>query len=428
MPFKRAFPAILILFTNALGATLVIPILPLLAVEMFGATILQAVLLESSYYAAKLIAAPVLGRLSDQHGRRPILLISQAGTLFSFLLFLSALPIGQLVEANWPAWGISGGLLMLYIARIFDGATGGNTTVARAYITDVTSQENHAQAFGWLSATLGIGFVIGPAVGGLLAAQYGLLAPFYAGAAVSIIALILGWFLLNETLPDPQSSSKIPSNASFWLGVKSALQQPAFGKLLSIGFLSTLCFAALAPIFVLYVNDIFFPGDVDAASISSFVGFLYTVVGLTLAITQVGLIKPLVTFFGEIRLIQISQVGMIVSFLVIPLATSRWVFLGLLIPFVIFYAVLEPNLQALLAASAPVGKQGELFGIYQSVLSFSDLVGPLWAGIVFQQLSPQAVWWVAAAILLPAVGVAMLLRTKALVLILKTSKELAHES
>lgn len=427
MPFKRSFPAILILFTNALGATLVIPILPLLAVDTFGATILQAVLLESSYYGAKLIAAPILGRFSDRHGRRPILLLSQAGTLLSFVLFLSALPVGRLIEGAVPAWGISGGLLMLYVARIFDGATGGNTTVARAYITDVTTRENHAQAFGWLSATLGIGFVIGPAAGGLLAGQFGLMAPFVAGTIVSAMALVLAWFLLNESRQVDPNSTKIKSNGSFIRGVRSALQQPAFGKLLSIGFLSTLCFAALAPIFVLYVNEVFFTGEIDAAAVSSFVGFLYTIVGITLAVTQAGLIKPLVAFFGEIRLIQISQIGMIVSFLLIPLATSRWIFLGLLIPFVLFYGVLEPNLQALLAASTPTGKQGELFGIYQSVLSFSDLLGPLWAGLVFQQISPQAVWWTAAVILVPAVAVAMLLRTRALILTLQSAKELVHE-
>lgn len=427
MPFKRSFPAILILFTNALGATLVIPILPLLAVEKFGATILQAVLLESSYYGAKLIAAPLLGRLSDRIGRRPVLILSQWGTFFSFLLFLSAFPAGRVVEGLWPTLGVSGGLLMLYAARIFDGFTGGNTTVARAYIADVNGQENQAQAFGWLSATLGIGFVIGPALGGIVASQFGLMAPFFLGAVVSAVALILAWFLLNESRPFLKNSVIIPS-ASFWQRVKISFRRPAFAKIILIGFLSTLCFSALSPIFVLYVNEVFFPGAVNAAEVSRFVGFLYTAVGLTLAITQIGLIKPLVNFFGEIRLIQISQFGMIVSFVIIPLIKTPWMFLLILIPFVIFYAVLEPNIQALLVLSGSPHNQGEVFGIYQSILSVSDLMGPLWAGLVFQQIAPQAVWFVAAVILLPALTLAVFLNTPSIILRLKMAKELAHES
>ncbi|MDJ0753686.1 MAG: MFS transporter [Ardenticatenaceae bacterium] len=409
MSLKRSLPAIVILFTNALGATLVIPILPLLALESFGATVLQAILLESSYYGAKLLAAPILGRLSDQYGRRPILILSQAGTFFSFLLFIAALPIGQLIEQALPYSFINGGLLMLYLARMFDGATGGNTTVAKAYITDVTAQEDHAQAFGWLSATLGIGFVIGPAVGGLLASSWGLLSPFYAGAAVSAVALILAWLLLSETRPvDDKTFNK--NTLPFWNSFKTVVRQPTFAKILIIGLLSTLCFAALSPTFVLYVNEVIFPGNVDPAEVSRFVGFLYTIVGLTLAITQIAFIKPLVTIVGEQRLVQISQIGMIFSFLLIPIARSPYLFLGLLVPFVIFYAILEPNLQALLAQTGPKEKQGESFGLYQSVLSVSDLLGPLWAGIVFQQISPQAVWWGAAVILLPAMAVAMFLR------------------
>src|SRR5687768_12444029 len=162
MDRRRLFPIILIVFTNILGAGVILPILPLYAEGRFAGTILQITMLSTLFFGAQFIAAPVLGRLSDQIGRRPVLILSQVGTVISFILFIVAGPVGTQIDALGLDLRISGGMLMLYIARILDGITGGNITTAQAYVSDITPQEHRAQALGLIQAAFGVGFIFGP--------------------------------------------------------------------------------------------------------------------------------------------------------------------------------------------------------------------------------------------------------------------------
>ena len=177
MNTRRLLPIFVIVFTNILGAGVILPILPLVAEGQFGATALQATMLASAYFAAQFIAAPWLGRLSDRYGRRPVLIVSQIGTILSFVLFSLAAPLGEVLDSAGLTLAISGGLIILYLARILDGITGGNITTAQAYITDVSTPETRAQSLGLISAAFSLGFIFGPAFGGLLAG-YSLVAPF----------------------------------------------------------------------------------------------------------------------------------------------------------------------------------------------------------------------------------------------------------
>ena len=394
MDVKRLTPALVIVFANLIGATIILPILPLFAVDQLGGTPFQAVLLDTAYYGAKFVAAPFLGRWSDRYGRRPILILSQLGTVFSFVLFILALPLGRILDGTGLSLGLSGGLIMLYVARLLDGATGGNTIIAQAYVSDITNDDNRTQALGLLAASLGVGFIFGPAVGGFLAARWGMMAPFFGGAVIAAAALLLTIAMLQESLPVEKRTSHQKHHQQDSAGRK-ALANPSFLLILTIGFIVTLCFAAISPTFALYADRVLFAEISDTATISRNVGVMFTIMGLTAAITQGLLIKPLVKRLGERRLVVVGLFALLSSSLLIPLTVNPSLF-------VFGYGLIDPTLQALIARFGQADTRGQLLGTYQSALSLAYIVGPIWAGFVFERIAPQAVWWGTAVLFVPA--------------------------
>ena len=408
MDFKRLTPALVIVFANLIGATIILPILPLFAVDQLGGTPFQAVLLDTAYYGAKFVAAPFLGRWSDRYGRRPILILSQVGTVFSFVLFILALPLGRLIDGTGLSLGLSGGLLMLYAARLLDGATGGNTIIAQAYVSDITNDDNRTQALGLLAASLGVGFIFGPAIGGFLAAQWGMMAPFFGGAVIAAAALMLTIAMLQESLPlenRTQSQGHQPRRS---IG-RQALTNPSFMLILIIGFIATLSFAAISPTFALYADRVLFTEISDAAIIYRNVGLMFMVMGLTAAVTQGLLIKPLVKRLGERRLVVVGQLALLTSSFLIPFTANPALFVAGLLPFVFGYGLIDPALQALIARFGQAATRGQLLGTYQSGLSLAYIVGPIWAGFVFERIAPQAVWWGTAVLFVPALILSLIL-------------------
>lgn len=404
MSQKHILPVIALLLANSLAATLVLPILPLVAVSQFGASVFQALLLETCYYGAKLVAAPVLGRSSDRRGRRPILLLSQTGTVIAFTLFIVAHSAGRHVP---PILGLNSGLIILYVARLLDGVTAGSSTVAKAYVADVVPENGRSQVLGWMSATLGIGFIFGPITGGLLSAQFGLLAPFVAAGTLTFAALVGSTLILQESLQPRTAAHK--QAAVTKLSLPRIFQQTIFVRITAMGFLATLCFSAISAIFVLYINAIFFTNAADLSAASRFAGLAFTIIGLTLAVTQIFLIKPLVKKYGETAVIQFSQVSMVVTFAAIPFVTNRTLFLLLSIPFVFVYGLLEPNLQAIVSRTNDKIR-GQLFGLYQSTLSGADLLGPVWVALAFESISPQSVWWLSAVLMFLGFAISLTFR------------------
>lgn len=406
MDKKLLLPVVIVSLTNGLGATMINPILPLYAVDQLGGTIFQATLLATAYFAAKFVAAPILGRMSDNFGRRPLLIISQAGTMFSFILFIFALPLGQSIDGMGLALGMSGGLIMLYIARILDGATGGNSSIARAYVADISRGKRRTQALGLLSASQAVGLIIGPAVGGLLAIQFGLVSPFVGGAIMAAGALLLIVVMLIESLPAEKRHNNNHSKRN-GMTSRQILDNPALMLVFAISFTGTLCFAAITPIFALYADRVLFPQTSDPALVGRNVGLIFMLLGLVLVITQGVLLKPLVDYLGERKLIAIAQLTMALTFLTIPLSTNPIVITIVLVPFTVAYGVSGPSLQALVTHFGEAQVQGQLLGAYESLLSLAFLSAPIWAGYVFDYVSPQAIWWVGAAILAPAFVLAL---------------------
>lgn len=225
----------IIVFIDLLGFSLILPLLPFYA-EIFGASPFLVGLLVASYAAAQLIGAPVLGRMSDRFGRRPVLLISLVGTFIGFLLL-----------------GFANSLWMLFASRLLDGFTGGNISVAQAYITDITDESNRARGLGLLGAAFGLGFIIGPAAGGLLSV-YGFAVPAFAAAGVSLISILGVIFFLPESLTTEaraQLAEKTKQEFSF-KNLWATLNRPRVGPLFHIRFFYGLAFSTFQTIFPLY--------------------------------------------------------------------------------------------------------------------------------------------------------------------------------
>lgn len=406
---KRLFPILLIVFTNILGAGVIIPILPLYAEGVFGGTILQITLLSTAFFGAQFFAAPFLGRLSDRYGRRPILMFSQMGTVAAFVLFIFAETIGVAIDRLELTLPLTGGMLMLYVARTLDGITGGNLTTAQAYISDITSERDRAQGLGLLQAAFGLGFIFGPAFGGVLS-SYGSVVPFIGAAIITTITLLLTTFTLEESLrPDERRrQASEPRIASFRL----VRGQRALANVLIIGFLAASAFAALPATFALFADHVLF-ADVEPGSPKQlYIGLLLTWNGFARVITQVALLRPLVKRLGERRLLLLGEISWMAAFLSIALARNPIMAGFALAVYAFGLGVSEPNLQSLTTRFGREGLRGQLLGLYQSARSLALIFGPIWAGIVFDRISPRAVYFAGAGIMAIAVLFAVLLITQ----------------
>jgi DHA1 family tetracycline resistance protein-like MFS transporter len=386
--WRRLFPILLIIFTNILGSGVILPILPLYAEGQFGGTILQVTLLSTAYFAAQFLAAPILGRLSDQHGRRPVLMISQMGTVVAFILFIFAAPLGRIIESWGLSLPITGGMVMLYVARILDGVTGGNITTAQAYVSDVTTEEDRAHGLGLLQGAFGVGFIFGPAFGGVLA-NYGPVIPFIGAAIITTGTLLLTTFMLQESLPPGERTSP-EARQRYRVPFRKVLQEHALLTLLAVSFFVTLAFSALPATFALYAERVLFP-DADPNRVQLYIGLMLAFNGFMSVLTQIRVLQPLVVRWGEQRLLIVGTATLAAAmFAIVPLHTALLVTL-LFAPLAFGQGVTQPSLQSLVTRFGARQSGGQLLGLYQSSRSLALIFGPVWAGYAFDAISPQAV-------------------------------------
>ena len=373
---KRLYPILLIVFTNILGSGVILPILPLYAEGQFGGTILQITLLSTSYFAAQFVAAPWLGRLSDRIGRRPVLMVSQFGTVLAFLLFILAGPLGRAIDGLGLAVPMSGGMIMLYIARILDGITGGNITTAQATISDLTTQEERAQGLGLLQAAFGVGFIFGPSFGGLLS-TLGPVAPFIGATIITLGTLLLTALTLEELLP-PEERTAGEARSRSTRSVREALAKPGLVAVLVVGFLSALAFSALPSTFALFADRVLFPDVVEPGRVQSLIGLMLTFNGLMRVVTQFVLLRPLIQRLGERRLVLVGVLSLMVAFLGVANATNAILVTAYFAPYAIGQGVNEPSLQSLTTRFSSERTRGGLLGLYQSARSLALIAGPVW--------------------------------------------------
>jgi len=348
-------------FIDLVGFGIVIPVLPYYAEgTKFGATPTQVGLLFASYSVMQLVFSPVLGRLSDKYGRRPILLMSLLGTAIGFLIL-----------------GFATTLWMLFVGRIIDGISGGNISTAQAYIADVTTKENRAKGMGLIGAAFGLGFVFGPAIGGILS-RWGVNVPFLFAGGLAFANAILLYFTLPETVTRDHPARVSAASGRGWQQLVVALREPRLAYVLAIYFLGIVAFSMMTATFSLFMM---FRLGYDAFHN----GWVFAFVGIISAVIQGGLIGKLVKRFGEPLLIIVGALLFSASLFAIPfvtLASGLTALLALGAATAIGQALSAPSLSSLASKTASAGEQGGVLGVMQSVASLARAVGPSLAAVL----------------------------------------------
>jgi MFS transporter, DHA1 family, tetracycline resistance protein len=383
MKNTRLLTIFFIVFVDLLGFSLILPLLPYYA-EQYGATPIVVGLLVASYAAGSLVGAPLLGRLSDCYGRRPILLISVLGTLLGFLILGFADPIGKAL-ASWmaPAFPNTFVLGVLFFARILDGITAGNLTIAQAYISDVTDESNRAQGLGLIGAAFGLGFIIGPAAGGLLS-NYGFNIPALTAAGIAAVNLFLIWTVLPESLTESFRNEMCGrERPAFSLdALLAALHRPVVGPLLMLRVLYGLAFAIFQSVFSLYAAAI----GLSAAT----TGYVLAYVGLLSVIVQAGLIGPLTRRFRENGLI-ITGLWIMTGGLIAWACTGQlWLLFIVLLPLALSGGVLNTVIQSAISKSVSRSEIGGTLGLSVSLESVTRVIAPTLGGVLLQSYGSWA--------------------------------------
>jgi DHA1 family tetracycline resistance protein-like MFS transporter len=340
------------------GASLIIPIIPLFAKDEFGMSPMMITLLISSFYAAQFIGGPILGRWSDKVGRVPILIVSQVGTVLSFVIF-----------------GLAGAVWVLFAARILDGLTGGNIVVAQAYVTDITPKEKRAQALGLVFAAFGVAFFVGPAIGGLLVGL-GPRVPYFMAAVAAGVVVLLTVFTLDEsrTAEEREQTEARARRLSF----REALRVRPLILALIVVFVAQSALGIVMATFALFGEAVLFDSNPALG-----VGLLLAIVGLAQVITQTALLGPAINRFGETRVMAGATVIRTLSLGLFSIATMVWVAGVGSALFAVGSGLLLPTLQAIATQTVDDSMRGGVLGVYQSTTSLAVIISTAVAGVLF---------------------------------------------
>lgn len=395
------FIIFLTVFVDLLGLGIVLPLLPFYVqiVEQSGnawlasnwALIVGA--LTAAYALMQFLFSPLLGGLSDRFGRRPILLLSLVGTGLSMILLGFA--------GSFAALGVEAVLVALFLARILGGIAGATIPTAQAYIADVTTPENRARGMGLIGAAFGLGFMFGPALGGFLSG-ISLEAPAFFAAALALLNAALGYFLLPESLPEEgRSAAPIRFDPLRRLGV--VLAKETIRPLLLAYVLMFFAFAGLQTNFAVFSATRFGFGPMENA-------FVFAFIGLVAVIMQGFLIRRLVPRFGEARLAVTGMGLMTLSFFLIAVVPQAWMLYPALGLLAAGSGVVTPSVTSLISRRVTAREQGATLGGVQALNSLMMVLGPIFAGLVFDAIGVAAPYLIGAAL----IGLALLLLARAL--------------
>ena len=367
---KRARNAMLmvalVVLVDITGFGLILPLLPFWA-ERLGANPFDVGLILSVYALAQFLFTPVLGALSDRFGRRPVILIS---------LLIEA--------AGFALTALAGTLPLLLAARFIGGLGASNIGSAQAVVADVTAPKDRARGMGMIGAAIGVGFVVGPALGGVLAG-FGGTVPFWAALVVALVNALLVVFLLPETRGPRAAATQTQQQTqqtqrrnqfALFAGWQRAIQTPAIARLILVNLLFTLAFTAMEAVFPLFTQREF--GWQATQN-----GYLFTYVGVIIVVMQGGMVGQLVKRFGE-RGVQIAGLGLLaVGLALLPFSGTLALLLIALALLSIGDGAVTPTNNALLSLATPAEAQGETLGLSQGMAGLGRMVGPLIAGGLF---------------------------------------------
>lgn len=346
------FITLLIDFT---GFGIIIPVLPKLIEELTGGGLSVAAVyggwLTLSYSVMQFISAPVLGGLSDRFGRRPVLLGSLFGLGLDYIFLAFAPTI---------AW--------LFVGRIVAGITGASFTTAQAYIADVSEPEKRAQNFGLVGAAFGIGFIVGPVIGGLFS-QFGLRIPFLISAVLALVNWLYGYFILPESLAKEHRRPFEWKRANPIGSLLHIKKYPALAGLLAALFLLYIASHAVQSSWTYYTMEKFQWNE-------TWVGYSLGFVGIVVGIVQGGLIRIIIPKIGQVKAVYYGLILYVIGFVLFAFATQGWMMFAFMLPYGLA-GIFGPAMQGIISNSVAANSQGELQGVTAGLMSAGAIVGPV---------------------------------------------------
>ncbi len=366
---------------DLVGFGIVLPILPLWA-ETFGASPVQIGLITASYAVMQLLFAPVWGRLSDRYGRRPIILVSLAGSAVSALMI-----------------GLAGTLVVLFVARVLQGIAGASYAAAQAYVADVTTKEERARGMGMIGAAFGLGFILGPAFGAVFSAVDERL-PFFVAAGLAALNWLIAYRRLPESLRPGSTAAPTPRLAA----MRRALGSRELAPLVWLSFVATFAFVGMESTFALFGERRF---EYDAVEM----GLLFTYIGVLAAVGQGLLVGRLVARWGESRILIAGLVGTAVGLAVTALAHDLWLLLVGLLFLAVASGLVFATTTALISLAVDERDQGVILGLNASVGSAARIAGPVVAALLFQHAGIAVPLVVGAALFAVCAAAAIRVRT-----------------
>ncbi len=367
-----------IMLMDVIGMSILFPVAPYI-VQRYSSDALMVTMLTVIYAGAQFFAAPALGKISDRVGRRPVLLVSVLGSAIGYFVF-----------------GLGGALWVLFLARLIDGITGGNISTASAYLIDVSKPEERAKNFTLLGIAYGIGFIVGPALGGILG-QWSVDAPAYAAGLIFLVSTALVYFLLPESLAKERRATKRLRVNDFnpFASVAQMMRKPGLGLVLLILALFNFSFDGVNGVTGVFIKNKF------AASPLT-LGLLFVFVGVATALVQGLLVERLVPRYGEKRMALVGLFASVIGWPLIMLAPALWMLFPIAFVQSGITGFIWATTGALAAGYVPEHEQGQLAGVNVALSGLMSMLGPLSAGAVYDSVSPNSPYWIGSLVLLAA--------------------------
>ncbi len=373
------------IFLDVLGLGVLIPVLPYYA-QQYRTDAMTVGFLSAAFSIAQFCASPFLGALSDRVGRRPVILVNILGSSLAYFLF-----------------GLANTLSLLMLARVLEGITGGSISTAQAYIADVTPPEDRMKRFGLIGAVFGLGFVIGPAFGGFLS-TFSLAMPAYAAGTLCLLAAVFGYFMLPESLPlEKRATAPLRlSDANPFGKIAQALSRDSIRAILIAIFVVNVAFSGLQSNFAVFTLKRFGMGPQDNA-------WIFVYIGLLSIFMQGVVVRRMPKTLNPVTTCIVGLTAMSVGFLGISAAQASWHLYPAIAVMAFGNGIAAPMLTGLISRRVGEREQGTVLGSSQAILSSTRIVGPLFAGFVFDALGSGSPYWTGA--ILAVAGAVIVART-----------------